>query len=383
MTKAGDGRPEQERDTGTVTRTPMLFLVRLALSIAVALLSGAVAHWLTLPLPFMIGPLIAMAVVNMMGVRVAGGPLGIPMGLRIFFVPVIGVMLGASVTPEVARTIPAWWPTLLALLVYLPSIALLTAYLYRRFFGFDPATAFFSAVPGGLLEMTIIGEANGGNPAYVALTHFGRLILAVIAIPLALRIVFGPVGSAAVSAANFETVSDPADIAILVACGVAGLFGGRALRLPGAQIAGPLLLSALAHGSGFVEGNPPYLLVQIAQLVIGASLGARFGGMSADLMRKGIGAIFVGFAVMITASSCIAVAASYLFGYDIMGTALAFAPGGLTEMSLIALSLHLSVAFVSIHHIARIMIAVLITPLIYRLLWPSAKKADAAERPDP
>ena len=37
---------------------------------------------------------------------------------------------------------------------------------------------------------------------------------------------------------------------------------------------------------------------------------------------------------------------------------LAYAPGGLAEMSLIALSLHVSVVYVAAHHVARIMIAV-------------------------
>ena len=37
---------------------------------------------------------------------------------------------------------------------------------------------------------------------------------------------------------------------------------------------------------------------------------------------------------------------------------LAFAPGGLAEMSLIALSLNMSVVYVTLHHVARIVLAV-------------------------
>jgi hypothetical protein len=39
---------------------------------------------------------------------------------------------------------------------------------------------------------------------------------------------------------------------------------------------------------------------------------------------------------------------------------LAFAPGGLAEMSLIALSLQMSVVYVTIHHVARIVLSVLV-----------------------
>jgi uncharacterized membrane protein AbrB (regulator of aidB expression) len=47
---------------------------------------------------------------------------------------------------------------------------------------------------------------------------------------------------------------------------------------------------------------------------------------------------------------------------------LAYAPGGVTEMSLIALTLNAGVAFVATHHIARIFIAVGLMPLIWRLM---------------
>ena len=39
---------------------------------------------------------------------------------------------------------------------------------------------------------------------------------------------------------------------------------------------------------------------------------------------------------------------------------LAFAPGGVSEMSLVALSLHVSAVFVSLHHMVRIVLAVVV-----------------------
>ena len=42
---------------------------------------------------------------------------------------------------------------------------------------------------------------------------------------------------------------------------------------------------------------------------------------------------------------------------------LAFAPGGITEMSLIALSLQISVVFVTLHHVLRIVVAISIAKL--------------------
>ena len=47
---------------------------------------------------------------------------------------------------------------------------------------------------------------------------------------------------------------------------------------------------------------------------------------------------------------------------------LAFAPGGVAEMSLIALSLQYSVVFVTLHHVARILIAVLVAKVGFRFV---------------
>jgi uncharacterized membrane protein AbrB (regulator of aidB expression) len=45
---------------------------------------------------------------------------------------------------------------------------------------------------------------------------------------------------------------------------------------------------------------------------------------------------------------------------------LAYAPGGLTEMSLVALALHAEAAFVATHHVARILMVIVAAPLVFR-----------------
>jgi hypothetical protein len=47
---------------------------------------------------------------------------------------------------------------------------------------------------------------------------------------------------------------------------------------------------------------------------------------------------------------------------------LAFAPGGLAEMSLVALSLEVGVVFVTAHHVLRIVLAVAVAQAAYPLV---------------
>jgi uncharacterized membrane protein AbrB (regulator of aidB expression) len=55
-------------------------------------------------------------------------------------------------------------------------------------------------------------------------------------------------------------------------------------------------------------------------------------------------------------------------GIPFAAALLAFSPGGLAEMSLIALSMNVDAAYVSSHHIVRIFMIVLAAPLLFRLL---------------
>ena len=52
-----------------------------------------------------------------------------------------------------------------------------------------------------------------------------------------------------------------------------------------------------------------------------------------------------------------------MLGLPIAALVLAFAPGGLAEMSLIALALGVDPAFVSSHHVVRIFLVVVLAPL--------------------
>jgi len=47
---------------------------------------------------------------------------------------------------------------------------------------------------------------------------------------------------------------------------------------------------------------------------------------------------------------------------------LAFAPGGLAEMTLISLAMGIDVAFVSTHHLIRVTFMVIAAPIVFQLL---------------
>jgi uncharacterized protein len=75
------------------------------------------------------------------------------------------------------------------------------------------------------------------------------------------------------------------------------------------------------------------------------------------LLRAGRLAVINGVAALLLALA-FAEGLHLLVGEPVAAVFLAFAPGGLAEMSLIALSLQMSAIFVTAHHVARIVLAV-------------------------
>lgn len=345
---------------------PPQFLSILA-TCCVAFLGGVIAKFLGIPLPWMLGPLLITAAVSFFGIQIFGNNLSLPPISRTIFVPMIGLMIGSRVSPDILSEMAGWWPSLMLIPPFAIIVQLINYQVFHRLAGYDKTTAFFSASPGGLIEAVLLGEKNGGDTALMAIQHFARVALSVSIIPLILNFTLGnPVGSAAgVIADSHEYALELKDIILLFFAAIIGVAGAKFLRLPAAIMFGPFLVSTILHAGGVTAAEIPSELVNIAQLVIGTTLGTRFAGQNKR-------AIIYGFGISLVAlftSLAMAFGVAYLI-YSIGIAAIevglvSFAPGGLVEMSLIAISLGADPVFVATHHIVRITCAVILAPMIF------------------
>ena len=341
----------------------------LALTLAVGAVGGIAAHAAHLPLGYLLGSMVLVGVISAMNFKILGKTPTLPARLRFSFVPVIGVAIGGAFTPEVARAALGWGPSLGLLIVFVPLAHALGYAVYRRG-GFQPNEAFYGAVPGGLIESVQMGEEAGADVRLLIVVQTLRLILTIITVPLIFLALTGhTVGSAAgTTMVGASAPLTPQDVGLMVAAGLIGAQAGKRLRLPGYIITGPLLCSAILHVTGWVEAIPPAWLVSITQVILGAGLGVRFVGMDRKLLaRCGKLAVLNGALALILAFG-FAEAVHLLAGEPVAAAFLAFAPGGLAEMSLIALSLNMSVIYVTAHHVVRIVLAVSFAKLGRRLV---------------
>lgn len=343
-----------------------------SLGLMIGAAGGALFYALNLPLPWMLGALFATMVA-----AVANAPVLAPARARPVVVAVIGVLLGSRFTPDALGAASAWAGTVLILMGYVLLVAVVVVPFYRLVGKFDWVTAYFSGMPGGLSEMIEIGEASGARPAPIILAHSLRIVVTIALIAFWFRVVQGHEVGAAPSASAVPLGG--LDAAVMLGSAVAGSLLGRWLRFPAPTFLGPLLVSALLHLGGLTESVPPTLVVTVAQVILGTVLGCRFRGVSARTL--------VPAAALSLGATLLSLALAFGSGLVMQALAgirpdqalLALAPGGLTEMGLIALAIQADVAFVALHHVVRILFVIVLAPVAFRLLL-ARRPAPAQDR---
>ena len=341
-----------------------------AITIAIGAVGGAIFFYLHLPLAWMLGALTASTLAALFG-----APLAFSLPLRNVMLAVLGALLGSAFTPDIADRLSHWAGGLGVMLVFIVGMGVLAVIYFIRIGGYDRITGYFCATPGGLGEMTIIGEQEGGDPRVIPLVHATRVLLVIFLLPLYLNYVEG---FDVPAMANLEGDRPPITWGEMVLLGVLAASGSIAatwLRLPGACLVGPMLICATAYAGGLIEGRPPTLLVALAQIVIGASLGARFVGLK--FREVGRTMLFAAGSALLMLAGAIVVSklTAPFLGFSSTAILLALAPGGMAEMSLVALALNYDTAFVATMHIVRILFIIMLAPLVFRLLGWGRRKA--------
>ncbi|MCC5988064.1 MAG: AbrB family transcriptional regulator [Pararhodobacter sp.] len=334
----------------------------IAATYALGALGGGLALAAGMPLGMLFGSLLVTALAAGFGLRLFGHPVAVPQKWRFVLVPVIGVAIGAHFPPDFLDHAARWWISLAGLVLFVPLAHALSFLLYRRLGRIDGRTAFFAAMPGGFIEALDLGEKAGAAMPMLIMLQFLRLFLCILFIPLGFALFSGQaVGSSSgLAMAGGEGQMDARDGSILLACAVLGWWGAARLRLPAAVLAGPLALSAIAHVAGLTEAAPPGWMVVLTQGVLGTALGARFSGFDRRQLLQALWLSAISVAALLGLAGIFAMLLAVPTGEPAPAVLLAFAPGGISEMSLVALSLQLAVVYVTLHHLARIVLAVIV-----------------------
>ncbi|MDD3343074.1 MAG: AbrB family transcriptional regulator [Sulfurospirillaceae bacterium] len=335
-------------------------LSKLSFTLMIATLGALAFKYVHLPLPWLLGSIVATSIAS----RFDTLPLYRPKVLTGPARTVLGITIGSAFTPQVAQGIFTYLPSLLMIIPFIVIIGLVGVWYYWKVVKFDKMTAFFSTMPGGLMEMVSIAEDMGANVAKVTLTQSTRLLLIVFTLPFIIEalghIHLGDRGSIT---APLRDVSNH-DLLAMLFLAVIGAWGAKKLHISGAFIIGPMIVSAFVYMLGWVEARPPDEAIKLTQLIIGTTIGFVFRGVKSKEVITTLRQTFGFFLILSSVCSLFIYSVYTCFDFPLISILLAFAPGGQSEMNLIAIILGVNVPFVALHHVMRIFLVMGIAPLI-------------------
>jgi uncharacterized protein len=329
---------------------PRRAVLDVAETLAIALCGGVTFAWLGLPAGLVSGSVLAVAAAALFG-----RPVKVPLWLARICYVVVGILLGAVVTPATLRGV-ASWPTSIAL-VMLGSLAMMlaTSQYLRIVHRWDPLSALLGASPGSLAQVILLSSELGGDLRAIAIVQTVRILLLVIGLPNGLAL-FGLVVPAVAAARGPAGMAVLGEMTLLVAVAGAFAFAFQRLRFPGGLLFGAMAGSAILHGSGYIHAVLPWWLGSSCVIVLGGVVGSRFANTTFRSLVGFLGAAFGSFAVSMVVATFFVLIDVHFFSFPIANVVIAFAPGAQDTMMVLALALHLDPVYVGAHHLARFLV---------------------------
>lgn len=318
-------------------------------------LGGALFWWLGFPAPWLAG-----AMVFGIAAAFAGLPPFMPGWLKTLAFIFLGIQTGMSVTWETVDRAVRWPLSIAFLALTMLAVTWACTWYYMRRRDWDGPTALFASLPGALALVLLLASESKADMRRVTIAQCIRLVCLVGALPSLISWLspqLAVADPAAVAGGGFE-------LALLIAVSTAAGFGLERLRIPAGMLLGPMLASAALELSGLVTGAAPASLLIPANVVLGVLIAARFSDFTFREFLQALSGGFSGFVVALGIAMAGAAITTLVADLPFALTLLAFAPGGLEAMTIIAFSLNLDPAYVGAHQLARYLGLSLLMPLV-------------------
>lgn len=343
-------------------------------TLAFAAAGGLTFGLLGIPAGYLSGSILVVACAAL-----AGRPMRIPARTVQVLQVLIGISLGAVVTPETLRGI-ATYPLSIGVLIAASIVISVvgTAYL-RTVHRWDMVTAYLASAPGGLSQVMAMAIELKADVRAVAIVQTFRIVIIAVGFP-ALLAGLGLVGQTGRSLGGSFDVGQLGELAILVAVSTGMAIAAYRFRFPGGLLFGSMLTSAALHGSGTLYVELPWWVTLTVMIAFGAVGGARFANTPVRMLLHYIGAAFGLFATALVITVIFAFALVQVVTLPVADVMIAYAPGAVDAMLLLALALNLDPVYVGAHHLARIFFVLLTMPIVVRR---HARAPDHAAKPPP
>jgi uncharacterized protein len=328
---------------------PKQALIPYAETLLIAAAGGVTFTLIGVPAGLVSGSMLVTAAAALMG-----RPIKVPLSLaRVCFV-LIGILLGAVVTPATLRGM-ATWPMSIVVLSASTAVMIVATTAYLRFVHrWEPLSALLGASPGSMAQALALATEFGANMRGIAIVQTMRVLLVTIGLPSGLAL-FG-LAASGLPPTPAGAGSSVGELAVLVAASTASAVLVHWLRFPGGLLFGAMAASAVLHGGDVVHVTLPWWLGSSAVVVLGALVGSRFANTSLTMLLEYFWAALGSAAVAIAVSAAFVLVVVSFLPFHASDVLIAFAPGAQDTMMVLALALRLDPVYVGAHHLTRFLI---------------------------
>jgi membrane AbrB-like protein len=329
---------------------PRRTLLDIAETLAIALAGGLTFTLLGLPAGLVSGSVLAVATAALLG-----RPVNLPLAFARVCYVIVGILLGAVVTPDTLRGVATWPASIAILMVGALAMMVATMSYLRVVHRWDPLSALLGASPGSMAQVIALSTELGGDLRAIAVVQTVRVLLLVLGLPNGLAL-FGLVVPAVPVPRGPAGMTVLPEMILLVAVATVFAIAFVRMRFPGGLMFGAMAGSAILHGTGTIHAVLPWWIGSAAVITLGALVGSRFANTTFRALVGFLGAAFGSFAVSMAVATCFIVADTHFFAFPIANVVIAFSPGAQDTMMVLALALHLDPVYVGAHHLARFLV---------------------------
>lgn len=334
------------------------------LVLVIAILFGWLLFALHIMLPWMFGPILASIFV----VKVLKRDVQWPLWLSELGLIMLGVQIGASFTRSVTSDIKDDWLAIVLVSVLILLLALVVSIGFRKIAHVNRETAILSVIPGALSQMIVMAEENKkADILVVSLTQTSRVIFVVLLVPL-ISFFFKTDHSNRVTEANVQYLTDVLTIQhiVIIALGIAVVYIlMKWIHFPTKMLMAPIVVLVIWNFVTNLTFTLDAPIIAGAQIIYMIRVGIQIAHLTDQLKGRIAVAIAYQNVMLIFGALAMVYLVQFINHASIDELFLGAAPGGMSQIVLVALDIGADVAMISSYHIFRIFfILFLIAPLV-------------------
>ncbi len=338
-----------------------IFSIKFLLVIAISVPSAIVADYLSLPLAWFLGPMLATSIGALIGLKIL-----IPRIVISSILILLGLYIGNYIDKDLFSQIHEWAFTSLIMFTYIILSILVVSIYLQKFSKYEKKTSIFSAAPGALGPLMILAEDQKTDLSHVATSHLIRLIIIVTVFPFFVNSYYdADIGEFVQEALDDQKISN---FFILIIFSIIFILIFDKFKVPAALLSGTLVASGLLQITEIASYQLSPKIVDYCLLILGASVGCRFANKTFNEVAKNAFHSFIATFLLVALGVIAALFASLIIDKNFFTLLLSYCPGGIYEVAVIAIFFNLDPEFVSFHHIIRLLMILFVVPIILRFL---------------